>query len=89
MPGIITSPPSVTAPAVPATTVAVANSSGVDVMVYVLAGSGASATVVKVNGVTLGLTLAAAGYCSYYLPAGQTTSITYTGGTLTWVWQAV
>ena len=90
VPGIITSPPAVTTPSVPATTVTATNSNGVDVMVYLLAGSGASATVIKVNGATTGLTLAAAGAsCSVYLPAGQTISMTYSGGTLTWVWLAV
>jgi uncharacterized protein RhaS with RHS repeats len=89
-PGVITTPPLVTAPAVPLTTVAATNTSGVDVMVYLLAGSGASATVIKVNGAVTGLTLASAGTsATVYLPAGESISMTYSGGTLTWVWQAI
>jgi len=88
MPGITTAPPTVTTPAFPNTTVAVANTTGVDVMVYALAGA-AGFTVIAVNGVTTGLVTAATASASIYLPAGQTIAFTYASGTPSWVWQAV
>jgi hypothetical protein len=89
MPGLATSPlPAVTTPTFPATTVAVTNTTGVDVMVYALAGA-AGLTVIKVNGTTIGLVTAASASASYYLPAGSTTAATYASGTPTWVWLAV
>jgi hypothetical protein len=88
-PGINTSTvAAVTAPAFPATTAAVANTTGVDVVVYALAGA-AGFTVVKVNGVTTGLVTAASASTTVYLPAGATISFTYASGTPSWVWVAV
>lgn len=90
-PGINTSTaPAVTAPAIPATTVAVANTTGVDVMVYLTSG-GAAVTVIKVGTVTTGLNLGTAttSSASYVLPAGQTTALTYASTAPTWVWQAI
>jgi hypothetical protein len=82
--------PAITTPAIPATTVAVTNTTGVDVMVYLTSG-GAAVTVIKINGVTTGLNLGTAttSSASYYLPAGSTTSMTYASTAPTWVWQAV
>jgi hypothetical protein len=90
MPGIVTqNAPVVTAPAFPATTVAVTNTTGVDVMAYILNGS-AAMTVIKVNGITTGLApIATTGNASVYLPAGATFSATYASGTPTWTWIAV
>jgi len=88
MPGVITIPPTVTTPTFPATTVAVTNTTGVDVMVYALAGA-AGITVIKVNGTTTGLLTAASASAAYYLPAGATTALTYASGSPTWVWLAV
>jgi hypothetical protein len=90
MPGITTTPPAVTAPAVPATTVAVTNTNGVDVIVYIAAAS-AAVTVIKVNGVTTGLQLlaTATSAVSVYLAAGATISMTYASTAPTWVWLAV
>lgn len=91
MPGFSTQgAPAVTAPAIPATTVAVTNTTGVDVMVYLTSG-GAAVTVIKVNGITTGLNLATAttSSASYVLPAGQTTALTYASTAPTWVWLAV
>jgi hypothetical protein len=90
VPGINSnSAPAVVTPTFPATTVAVANTTGVDVMAYVLAGA-AALTVVKVNGITTGLApIATTGNASVYIPNGQTFSATYASGTPTWVWLAV
>ena len=88
VPGIQTTPPTVTTPAFPATTVAVTNTTGVNVMVYALAGA-AGFTVVKVNGVTTGLITGATASTTVYLPAGQTIAFTYASGSPSWVWQAI
>jgi hypothetical protein len=93
LPGINTSSaPSnaqITTPTFPATTVAVTNTTGVDVVAYILNGS-AAMTVVKVNGTTTGLApIATTGNATVYLPAGATFSATYASGTPTWVWMAV
>lgn len=91
-PGVNTSTfPSVTTPSVPATTVAQANTTGVDVIVY-LANGGGAVTVIKVNGVTTGLQLAGTTVGvgnAIYLPAGATISLTYASTAPTWVWLAV
>lgn len=88
--GIATTPPGVTTPSVPLTTVPVANSTGVDVVVYLLSGTGA-VTVISVNGVATGLqlTTAATSCATVYLPAGATISWTGGGAAPTWVWMAV
>lgn len=90
VPGIATTnPPNVTAPAVPASGSVATNTTGVDVAVYAAAGA-ATVSKVQVNGGTLGTTLATStGALIAYLPAGQPIILTYSGGTPTWVWQAV
>jgi hypothetical protein len=91
VPGINSSTfPAVTTPSVPATTVAQANTTGVDVMVYITSG-GAAVTVIKVNGTTTGLNLGTAttSSASVYLPAGASISLTYASTAPTWVWLAV
>jgi secreted trypsin-like serine protease len=88
--GLSTVPPGVTTPAVPATTVAVANTTTVDVIVYLLSGN-AAVTVIAVNGVATGLVLAASttSTATVYLPAGATITLTYGSTPPTWVWAAV
>jgi len=90
MPGIVTTPPTVTTPTFPATTVAATNTTGVNVMAYITNGVGAI-TVVKINGVTIGGTpsIPASGFASILIPAGQTFTCTYSSGTPTWGWMAV
>jgi hypothetical protein len=78
--GLSTSPAAVTAPSVPATTVAATNSTGVDVVAYV---SGGTVTAIAVNGAAVGLTSG-----TFYVHAGGTIALTYSAAP-TWVWQAV
>jgi hypothetical protein len=75
--------PSVTTPAVPATTVAATNSNAFPVEV-VIAANGATISAVTINGVSAGT---AAG--TYVVPAGQTIAISYTVATPTWTWTAL
>ena len=89
--GISTTPPAVTTPAIPATTIAVANTTTVDVIVY-LVGGGATVTAITVNGTATGLQLSATASTStatIYLPAGQTIALTYASTAPTWTWVAV
>jgi hypothetical protein len=81
--------PAVTAPAVPATTVAVTNTTGLDCIIYIASG-GAAVTVIKINNVATGLQLLAAttSAVTLYLPAGSNVSMTYASTAPTWVWQA-
>jgi hypothetical protein len=74
------SAPSVSSPAVPATTVAAANGTGTVVAVVITA-NGATISAVTVSGTTAGT---AAG--TYLVPAGGTISIAYTVATPTWAW---
>ena len=64
-------------PAVPATTVAYTNASGVDCTVYV---TGGTVTVVAIGGVATGLTSGA-----FRVPAGSTIALTYSAAP-TWQW---
>ena len=75
---------SVTTPAVPASTVAVTNTTGVAVVAYIVGGT---LTVITVGGVATGITAAAAAGAAYpiLLAPGQTIAITYTGAP-TWTW---
>ena len=88
--GIATVAPAVTTPAIPATTVAVANTTGVDVIVYVTSGGGA-VSAITVGGVATGQNLSTATSSSgaVYVPAGVTIALTYASTAPTWVWQAV
>lgn len=87
--GIATVSPGVTTPSVPLTTVAQANTTTVDVVVYITAGSGCTISAISVGGVATGLAVAATTSATVYLPAGSSITMTYTGGTATWVWMAV
>ncbi len=71
---------SVAQPAVPASTVALANPTGVDCVVYV---AGGTVTVVAINGVATGLTSGA-----FYVSAGATITLTYSVAP-TWVWVGI
>jgi hypothetical protein len=88
--GINTIPPAVTTPAVPATTVAVANTTTVDVHVYLVSGGGA-VTVISVNGTATGAQVTGTSgiTATIYLPAGQTIALTYGSTPPTWTWVAV
>lgn len=68
-----------TAPGVPASTTPVTNSNAWAVMVVI---TGGTMTAVVINGVTVG-----AGAGTYWLPAGQAISLTYTVAP-TWTWTA-
>lgn len=72
----------VTAPAVPASTVATTNTTGYDCTVYIVGGTSVSA--ITVGGVATGLTATPA---MVRVPAGQTIAITY-GSAPTWTWFA-
>lgn len=76
----------VTTPAVPATTVAVTNTTGHNVTVYL---KGGTLTVITLAGVVTGIAAAAAANTCHVLPLsrGQTIAITYTVAP-TWVWVA-
>lgn len=88
--GIATVSPGITTPTIPATTVAVANTTTVDVMVYVTSGGGA-VTAITVGGTATGLNLGTAttSSASVYLPAGTTIALTYASTAPTWTWAAV
>lgn len=77
-------PRAVVTPAVPATTVAVVNSTGRDVTVYIKAGT---LTVITVGGTATGIAAAAAANTAHSVPVkrNQTIAITYTVAP-TWVW---
>jgi Pectate lyase superfamily protein len=80
----------VTAPAFPATTVAVTNAKGVDVTAYVANGTSAI-TVIQIAGqagtyVTTGLQIAANGWGTVRIPAGGGVKFTYAGGAPSWTW---
>jgi pectate lyase-like protein len=80
--GIATTPPSVTTPAVPATSgTSLTNSTGYDVAVYV---TGGTVSKVAVNGTTV-LTSSPA---TAYVPAGGSIALTWSVKP-SWVWQAV
>lgn len=79
--GIATVPPAVVTPVVPASGVAVANSTGVDVMAYVAGGTLTGATLV-------GATSTGIDSGGFYLASGQTITLTYAVAP-TWVWLAV
>ena len=83
--GVWTQPPAITTPGTVASPGTVTNSTGYDVIVY---GSATAVTAVKLNNVTLPGTFAAGQMFDFYLPAGQTIALTYTG-TLAWSWLAV
>ncbi len=88
--GINTTPPGVTTPSVPLTTVAVANTTTVDVIVYVVSAGGA-VTGIAVNGVSTGAQVTATSgiTATIYLPANQTITLTYASTAPTWTWVAV
>jgi hypothetical protein len=79
-------PPVVSTPGTAASTTAVTNGTGYDVLVYAAATGGISAATVA--GGSIPGTVAGSATADYYLPAGQAIALTYTG-TLTWKWLAV
>ncbi len=80
----------VTAPAFPATTVGVTNTSGRDVTAYIANGT-AAITVIQIAGVagtyvTTGMQIAASGWGSVRIPAGGSVKFTFASGAPSWVW---
>lgn len=82
LPGIATTPPTITTPSFPASGSAITNTTGVDVIVYV---SGGTLSSLVVNG---GTVATGTGADFAYVPAGLTVQYGYTGAP-SWVWQAV
>lgn len=70
----------VSAPTMPASTVAYTNNLGSDATVFVAA-SGATITAITIGGTATGITSG-----SVRVPARQTIALTYSGGTPTWTW---
>lgn len=81
--GLIGSPPGV-----PASTGSVTNNTGTDCVVYITAGSGVTVSAILIGGSAAGPQAIAASTTApgISLPAGQTISLTYAGGTPTWTW---
>jgi len=79
-------PMTIVTPAVPATTVAASNTTGSDIMVYIVTDGATTVTVIAVNGTTTGQTMAVSSQKAMLLPAGGTITLTYAGGTPTWTW---
>jgi len=82
--GKIGSPPSV-----PASGSSAANTTGVDCFVFVTCGAGVSVSAVSVGGQAYpnpGTVSAATTSTAIRVPAGQTITLTYAGGTPTWTW---
>lgn len=88
--GVWTQPPVVTAPGTVPSPGTVTNSTGFDCMVYASATTGIGKVLIGQGTVSTGSTVSASNATAggFYVPAGQTITITYTG-TLTWAWLAV
>lgn len=87
--GFASQPPVVTTPGTATSGGTVTNSTGFDVMVYAAtSGIGGTISSVSINGGTITAIGGSVAAGAYYLPAGQTISITATG-TLAWKWLAV
>ena len=79
-------PMAIVTPAVPATTVAASNTTGSDLMVYIVTDGATTVTVIAINGTTTGMTMPVSSQKSMLLPSGGTITLTYAGGTPTWTW---
>jgi hypothetical protein len=73
-------------PAVPATTVAQQNTSWRDATVTVATGAGVTVSAIAVDGTATGASIAASSSYTVRVPSGKNITLTYTGGTPTWVW---
>jgi hypothetical protein len=76
-------------PAVPASGSAATNTTGVDCFVFVTCGAGVSVSAISVGGQAYpnpGTVSASATSTAIRVPAGQTITLTYAGGTPTWTW---
>jgi hypothetical protein len=76
-------------PAVPASASAATNTTGVDCFVFVTCGAGVSVSAISVGGQAYpnpGTVSAATTSTAIRVPAGQTITLTYAGGTPTWAW---
>jgi Pectate lyase superfamily protein len=75
-------------PAVPSSTGTATNSTGVDCTVYITTGSGVTVSAILIGTNAAGPQAIAASTTApgIRLPAGQTISLTYAGGTPTWTW---
>jgi hypothetical protein len=81
LPGLATTPPTVAAPSFPATGSAVTNTTGVNVIAWLTAGT---FTAVVINGGTVSTS---GNVNPVVIPAGQTVQFAYTGSP-SWVWTA-
>jgi hypothetical protein len=81
LPGLVTNPPSVTTPSMPASGSVATNATGVDVLAWL---SGGTFTATVLNGSTVSTS---GNVNPVPLPAGATVSFTYTGSP-SWVWTA-
>ena len=79
-------PKTVTSPAVPLSTVAYLNVLGVTCTVYIATGGGVTVSAVSIDGTVTGMTMAVSSKASVMVPAGGSITLTYAGGTPTWVW---
>jgi hypothetical protein len=89
--GFWSQPPTITTPGTPvASGSAVANSTGLDCMVYMSSTTGIGKILVGAGTISTGSTVSASNAMAggIYVPAGQTITVTYTG-TFTWTWLAV
>lgn len=82
---------SVAAPAFPATTIAVQNTTGLDVTAFVANGTGAITQVAitgSVASTNTNFQIAASGFAAIRVPAGTSIAFTYASGTPAWTWFA-
>lgn len=76
-------------PNVPSSTVALTNTTGFDCTVSIFTGGAVSVSNISIGGVNTGYTLSTSSESvPLRIPAGQSITMTYTGGTPTWSWFA-
>jgi hypothetical protein len=73
-------------PAVPGSTSPQQNTAWRDAAVTIATGAGVTVSVIAVDGTATGATLAASSSTTVIVPAGKNITLTYAGGTPTWVW---
>jgi Pectate lyase superfamily protein len=74
-----------TAPAFPASTVAVVNTTGADIQAFIT-NSSAAITAITLGATVTGMTIPISGTESIRIPYGQAIKFTYASGTPTWTW---
>jgi hypothetical protein len=73
-------------PGVPASTTAQQNTAFRDAAVTIATGAGVTVSVIAVDGTATGATLAASSSATVIVPSGKNITLTYAGGTPTWIW---